>query len=99
MRTWRLAICIGFLVLSTIGMSAQDTTCENFQVETIACNDPPHNACSSRTSLNNVIVGYNSGGCNHIETEPLTCPNVSRNKLLQRLGPQPLLHSVLWLRW
>jgi len=33
-----------------------------FETDTIACNDNPHNSCSSRASLPGVIVGDYSGG-------------------------------------
>jgi len=77
MRNHYLAICPAFLVLFALNTAAQDTTCENFEVETIACNDPPFNSCSSRTALPNVIIGDLGSGCKHPETEPLTCPGGS----------------------
>jgi hypothetical protein len=72
-----LALCSALVVLVAAVGAAQDTTCENFEVDTQACNDSPYNSCSTRTQLSNIIVGDLGDGCNHIETEPLTCPGGS----------------------
>ena len=72
MRNRYLAICSAFLVLLALRALDQDTTCENFEVETFGCNDPPFNSCSSRTALANVIVGDYGPGCKHPLTEPFT---------------------------
>lgn len=42
------ALCSVFFALVAIGAAAQDTSCENFETDTIACNDYPYSGCSSR---------------------------------------------------
>jgi len=71
-------VCFAFLMLVTISVMAQDSTCAIFETEEIACNDAPYKACSSRAALSGVIVGGGTDfGCNHPVTQPLTCPGGS----------------------
>jgi hypothetical protein len=79
MKIQRMAICLFLLALISVRASAQDTTCENFETEEIACNDPPYGACSSHSSLAGVIIGDNGFGCQHPAPGlvPFTCPSGS----------------------
>jgi hypothetical protein len=89
MKPGYLAICSALAMLVATWSTAQDTVCENFEVEEIACNDPPYNSCSSRTILKNVIIGDNGFGYKHPATEPLSCPG----------GPHAPEPHTNWLRW
>jgi hypothetical protein len=86
MKTLCLAMCSALLVLIAVGAVAQDTTCENFETETIACNDS-NNTCSA-THLENVIVGDNGPGYNHPVVGSLICTGSSA---CQSLTSYPLI--------
>ena len=76
MKTHYWAICSTFLVLAAMGAVAQDTTCEDFEIERIACNDSNNNW--STTYLDNVIIGDNGSGCKHPVMGSLICTSGSK---------------------
>jgi hypothetical protein len=78
MRTsW--ALCSAFLILiATRAVAQVDTVCATFEYETVACNDAPFTACSSKAKLPFVIIGGGTTfGCNHPVSQSLTCPGGS----------------------
>ncbi len=70
MRPRSVLLLILLCCLSTAAL-AQDPTCEDFQVDEPTCLAP----CSGAPTVDNMIVGDNGPGINHIEYQIFTCSN------------------------
>ena len=63
----------------SMAAAAQDTTCEDFQVDEPTCVAP----CSGSPTITNMIVGDNGAGVNHIEYQTFTCSSSGKSSCTQ----------------